>query len=94
MSQKIYVGNLPWSFGSDDLSRLFEDHGEVISANVITDRVTGRSRGFGFVEMGSPDQAQAAIAALNGTEAGGRPLRVDLARERSPRPPRRDYDYR
>lgn len=94
MSSKIYVGNLPWSIDSEELTRMFEPFGQVISANVIMDRATGRSRGFGFVEMGEADEAQAAISALNGTDSGGRALRVDLAREREPRPPRRNDDWR
>lgn len=90
MSTKIYVGNLPWSYVSEDLTRLFETHGEVVDAKVIVDRVSGRSRGFGFVEMASDDAARQAVQALNGSDAGGRPLTVDFARERQPR---RDSRY-
>jgi len=90
MSTKIFVGNLPWSYSSDDLTQLFGAHGEVLSAKVITDRISGRSRGFGFVEMADDEEAKAAIAATNGTESEGRTLTVDVARER---PPRRDEDY-
>ncbi len=84
MSKKIYVGNLPWSATDVSLNDLFSRHGEVISARIITDRDTGRSRGFGFVEMGNED-ADAAIRALNGTNMDGRPLKVNQAEERAPR---------
>jgi RNA recognition motif-containing protein len=86
MSRKIYVGNLPWSTTSADLEALFAPHGAVRSAEVISDRETGRSRGFGFVEMETDDGLQAAISALNGYEINGRPLTVNEARERTPRP--------
>jgi len=85
MSRKIYVGNLPWSTTSADLEAMFAPHGAVRSAEVISDRETGRSRGFGFVEMESDEGLQAAIAALNGQEINGRPLTVNEARERTPR---------
>lgn len=78
----IYVGNLSFETGDAELRAAFEAHGEVTSASVITDRDTGRSRGFGFVEMPSADQARAAIQALNGTELGGRTLNVNEARPR------------
>jgi RNA recognition motif-containing protein len=78
---KIYVGNLPWSTNDQELSDMFSPMGEVQSAAVITDRETGRSRGFGFVEMPDSD-AQKAIAELNGKDVGGRPLRVNEANER------------
>lgn len=84
MSKKIYVGNLPFSMTDEDLEELFSAHGAVESAKVITDRETGRSRGFGFVEM-EPAAADAAIQALDGKDSGGRPLRVNEARERPPR---------
>ena len=84
MSKKIYVGNLPWSATDDDVAELFSQHGDVISSRVITDRETGRSRGFGFVEM-DESAANAAIEALNGVEMGGRALRVNEAQERKPR---------
>ncbi len=77
----IYVGNLPFRTTSDDLERLFEEHGTVQSAQVITDRDTGRSRGFGFVEM-PDDAARKAIEALNGADFEGRPLTVNEARPR------------
>ncbi|MEO0972801.1 MAG: RNA-binding protein [Pseudomonadota bacterium] len=85
---KLYVGNLPWRASDEDLRDLFAAVGEVHSAVVITDRETGRSRGFGFVEMDSGDAANA-ISELNGKDYGGRPLRVNEAqeRERRPRPP-------
>ncbi len=83
--KKIYVGNMPWSMGDDELSELFEPFGNVVSATIITDRETGRSRGFGFVEMAVDDEAMQAIEALNGTQAGGRTLTVNEARPRTPR---------
>jgi len=86
MARKIYVGNLPWSTTSSDLEAIFSPHGAVRSAEVISDRETGRSRGFGFVEMETDEGLQAAINALNGHEINGRPLTVNEARERTPRP--------
>ena len=85
MGKKLYVGNLPYSVGDSDLQRLFEAHGSVVSAQVIMDRDTGRSKGFGFVEMGSDQEAQAAIAAMNGKEIEGRSLTVNEARPREER---------
>jgi RNA recognition motif-containing protein len=85
MAKKIYVGNLPWSTTSASLESLFSTHGTVNSAEVISDRETGRSRGFGFVEMDSDDACQRAIEALNGTEVDGRAITVNEARERAPR---------
>jgi RNA recognition motif-containing protein len=79
---RIYVGNLPYSSDSEQLSQLFSAFGEVVDARVITDRNTGRSKGFGFVEMATEDQARSAIAGLNGTLLGDRTLRVDEAGER------------
>jgi RNA recognition motif-containing protein len=76
----LYVGNLPYSVGNIDLQRLFEAHGSVVSAQVIMDRDTGRSKGFGFVEMGNDSEAQAAIADMNGKEIDGRSLTVNEAR--------------
>jgi cold-inducible RNA-binding protein len=78
----IYVGNLPYSTTGSDLERLFGEHGEVTSASVISDRETGRSRGFGFVEMANADEAQAAIDELDGHDFGGRRLKVNEARPR------------
>jgi RNA recognition motif-containing protein len=83
MGKKLYVGNLAYSLGDSDLQRLFEPHGSVQSAQVIMDRDTGRSKGFGFVEMGSDAEAQAAITALNGTEVEGRALTVNEARPKT-----------
>ena len=83
----IYVANLPYSTGDDDLRGLFEAYGSVDKATVIKDRDTGRSRGFGFVEMGNDDEARAAIEGLHNSDMGGRPLTVNEARERAPRPP-------
>ncbi len=80
MGKKLYVGNLPYSVADSDLQRLFEAHGSVVSAQVIMDRDTGRSKGFGFVEMGNDSEAQAAISALNGSEVDGRSLTVNEAR--------------
>ncbi len=86
----IYVGNLPYSTDRDELRAVFEQYGEVSSARVVTDRETGRSRGYGFVEMPNAEQARAAIEALNGNEIGGRKAVVNEARPREERPPRRD----
>ena len=83
MGKKLYVGNLPYTVGDSELQRLFEPHGAVQSAQVIMDRDTGRSKGFGFVEMGSDQEAQAAIAALNGSEVDGRSLTVNEAKPRT-----------
>jgi RNA recognition motif-containing protein len=83
MSSNIYVGNLAFSTTSADLQTLFGKHGEVRKAQVITDRDTGRSRGFGFVEMATTEAAQAAISSLNGHNLDGRDLTVNLAKERS-----------
>jgi len=79
--KKIYVGNLPFTATEDQLRQLFTDHGVVESVNVVTDRETGRSRGFGFVEMAAAD-ADTAISALNGTALGDRNLNVNEARSR------------
>lgn len=87
---KLYVGNLPYSTTDADLSQLFAEYGEVVSATVLTDRETGRSKGFGFVEYKTEEEAQAAIDALNGKEFGGRNLVVNKARPREERPARRD----
>ncbi len=78
----IYVGNLPFSTTEDDLRGLFEPHGQVQRASVVIDRETGRSRGFGFVEMANDNEAQAAIAALNGQDMNGRALVVNVAKPR------------
>lgn len=78
----IYVGNLPYTTTDSDLEQLFSQHGKVVRAQVLIDRETGRSRGFGFVEMDSPEEGRAAIAALNGQDMGGRPLRINEAQPR------------
>ena len=87
--KKIYVGNLAFSTTDEELEALFAQHGSVSSAKVISDRDTGRSRGFGFVEMDDAAAADKAIAALDGSQLGGRDLRVNEARERSSGPPQR-----
>lgn len=83
---KIYVGNLPWSIKDNDLSEMFAAYGEVSSASVIMDKFSGRSKGFGFVEMANDGDAETAIKALNEKEIGGRNLRVNEARPREDRP--------
>jgi len=80
MGKKLYVGNLGYGVSSNDLQQAFAAHGTVRSAEVITDRATGQSKGFGFVEMGSDEEARAAIAALDGTDMGGRAMKVNEAR--------------
>jgi len=85
MAMNIYVGNLTWDVTPDDLMALFQEHGQVIHAQVITDRDTGRSRGFGFVEMGDGAEALKAIDALSGQPFRGRPLTVKEARAREDR---------
>ena len=81
----IYVGNLNFKSTEEEIQQLFEQYGSVVSVKMITDRDTGRPRGFGFVEMGSDDEAQAAINALNGQDHGGRALTVNEAKPREPR---------
>ena len=85
MGTKLYVGSLPYSTTEQQLSDLFAQHGSVQSAKVITDRFTGQSRGFGFVEMATDEEAQKAIAALNGADLGGRTLVVNEARPQEKR---------
>ena len=85
MGKKLYVGNLGYDVSTADLEQLFAPHGTVESAQVIEDRATGRSKGFGFVEMSSSAEAQAAISALNGQDHGGRALTVNEARPRESR---------
>ena len=85
MGKKLYVGNLSYDVSSSDLEALLAAHGTVLSAEVISDRATGRSKGFGFVEMESEDEANAAIEALNGQQSGGRALTVNEAKPRQPR---------
>jgi RNA recognition motif-containing protein len=88
MAKNIYVGNLAWGVTNEDLLELFGQHGTVVRAQVITDRETGRSRGFAFVEMESDQDAQKAIEALNNVAHNGRPLTVNVAKEREERGPR------
>lgn len=83
MGKKLYVGNLGYGVTDGDLSKMFEAHGTVESAQIIMDRDTGRSKGFGFVEMKTEQEAQAAIAALNGQDSGGRALTVNEAKPRT-----------
>ena len=86
MSKRIYVGGLPYSATEEDLENLFSSAGTVKDATIITDRYTGQAKGFGFVEMESDDQADAAISSLNGTQMGGRTLTVNEAKPREDRP--------
>jgi cold-inducible RNA-binding protein len=90
----IFVGNLAWTTTEEDLAQLFEPFGTVEQARIATDRDTGRSRGFGFVEMPDDTEAQAAIDELNGSSIGGRPLTVNEARPREERRPRGEGDGR
>lgn len=92
MAAKLFVGNLPWSTGDEELQAMFSEAGQVTSANVIKDKFTGRSRGFGFVEMGT-DEATEAAKKLNGKEIEGRAITVNEARPMGDRPerPRRDF---
>ena len=96
MSNKLFVGNLSFDTTENDLQDAFAAHGTVTETNLMMDRTTGRPRGFGFVTMNSPEEAQKAIAALNGAQLGGRALTVNVARPREERPPgggggRREY---
>jgi RNA recognition motif-containing protein len=86
MAQKLYVGNLPYNVTDDSLRNLFAEAGTVTSATVITDRMSGRSKGFGFIEMGSDEEAKAAIDMFNGKEFEGRNLTVNEARPKEERP--------
>jgi RNA recognition motif-containing protein len=83
MGKRLYVGNLAYTVTDGELEQMFAEHGAVQSAQVVMDRDTGRSKGFGFVEMNSDSEAQAAIAALNGAQRGGRTLTVNEARPRA-----------
>jgi len=85
VGKRLYVGNMSYDVSSSDLEAMLAEHGTVLSAEVISDRVTGRSKGFGFVEMNTDDEAQAAITALNGQDHGGRALTVNEAKPREPR---------
>jgi len=99
MSNKLFVGNLSFNTTENDLHDAFAAHGTVVEANLMMDRMSGRPRGFGFVTMSTPEEAQKAIEALNGKEIDGRALTVNVARPREERPggggggrgPRRDY---
>ncbi len=100
MSSKLFVGNLSFDTTENDLQDAFAAHGTVVETNLMVDRASGRPRGFGFVTMSSPEEAQKAIAALNGAQLGGRALTVNVARPREERPgggggggrgPRRDF---
>jgi RNA recognition motif-containing protein len=86
----IYVGNLAYTTTEDDLRNMFEAHGKVDRASVVMDRMTGRSKGFGFVEMPNSEEARAAMSALNEMETQGRKLMVNEVRPKEDRPPRRD----
>ena len=90
MAIKLFVGGIPWATTADDLKQLFSAHGNVTTATVITDKMTGRSRGFGFVEFDDDAAAQAAMSALNNSQYGGRTLVVKEARPLEPRP-KRDF---
>lgn len=90
MSQKLYVGGIPYSSTEDDVKNFFASAGEVVSATIITDRYTGRSRGFGFVEMGNEEDAKKAIEMFDGKEMDGRKLTVNIARPREERGNDRD----
>ena len=85
MSSKLFVGNLSFETTENDLQDAFAAHGTVVEANLMMDRTTGRPRGFGFITMSSPEEAQKAIAALNGSQLGGRALTVNVARPREER---------
>jgi len=87
-SAKLYVGNLSYDTSEASIRTAFGAHGEVASVNLITDRDSGRPKGFGFVEMSSPEEAQAARSALDGTQMDGRSIKVDTAKEMTPRAPR------
>ena len=88
MGNKLYVGNLPYTVRDEDLQQSFGEFGSITSAKVMMERDTGRSKGFGFVEMGSDAEAQAAIAGMNGQSLGGRAITVNEARPMEARPPR------
>jgi len=91
MAIRIYVGNLPYTFREEDIAQLFAPYGEVYEVRLITDRDTRQSKGFGFVELASDDEARRAIAELNGMQAGDRTLTVNEARPQTERTNRRDY---
>ena len=87
---KLFVGNLSWSLSEDELHDTFSQYGQIEECRIITDRETGRSRGFGFVTFESADSAEEAMSALDGADLGGRPMKVNQAKERERRPPRND----
>ena len=91
MSNKLYVGNLSFQMEESDLESAFASHGTVKSARIITDRDTGRSRGFGFVEMDNAEEAQKCVESMDGQEVSGRQIRVSIAREREERPRNRRF---
>ena len=91
MSTKLFVGNLSFQTTENDLYDAFAPHGTVVEANLMMDRMSGRPRGFGFVTMSTPEEAQKAIEAWNGVELGGRALTVNVARPREERPPGRGF---
>ena len=92
-SNKLYVGGIPYRSTEDDMKKAFGEAGNVVSASIISDRMTGRSRGFGFVEMATEAEAQAAIDRLDGKELDGRTLSVSFARPQGDRPPRREGGF-
>lgn len=94
MAKKLYIGGLPYSTTDDELRAAFAQAGEVESANVIMDKMTGRSRGFGFVTMPNDEEADKAIETMNGAEMGGRTITVNEARPLAERPPRREGGFR
>lgn len=91
MATKLFVGSLPWAIDDQSLEDLFRDYGTIISAKVIVDRDTNRSKGYGFVELEDDNAAQEAIKTLNGSDVQGRSIVVNEARPQESRPPRRDY---
>jgi cold-inducible RNA-binding protein len=88
MNNKLFVGSLPFRLSEQELADHFAQAGQVLSAKIILDRATGRSKGFGFVEMGTPEEATKAISMLNGSDLGGRSISVDVAKPMEPRNPR------
>ncbi len=91
MGSQLYIGNISFNTNEEDLKNFFASAGTVTSAKIISDRETGRSRGFGFVEMSSAEEAENAVSTLNGKELGGRDLRVNIAEEKKDRGPRRRF---
>jgi len=95
MNNKLFVGSLPFRLTEQELADHFAQAGEVLSAKIIMDKVTGRSKGFGFVEMSTPEEAEKAISMLNGSDLGGRSISADFAKPMEPRAPRQcGGDYR